>query len=105
MGARVIALAAGATVGALVDAVRGGGAAAVIVVEVAPDIAALERHLILAAIAPLAIECAPATRLCAIDVEEGADPADVAALRDWLAGAECTTGQVVAVKRVADAGA
>ncbi|MBA4047045.1 MAG: hypothetical protein C0476_00730 [Sphingomonas sp.] len=105
MGARVITLDAGATVGALVDAVRDRGAAAVIVVEVAPDIAALDRHLILAAIAPLAIECAPGTRLCAIAVGEGADPADVAALRAYLASADCTTGQVVAVTRVADAGA
>lgn len=96
MGVRVIALAAGATVGALVAAVR-EGAAEVIVVEVAPEIAALERHLILAAIAPLAVELAPGTRLCAIDVGAGAEAEDVAAVRDWLAGADCTTGQVVAV--------
>ncbi len=96
MAVRVIALAAGATVGALVAAVR-EGAAEVIIVEVAPEIAALERHLILAAITPLAIELAPATRLCAIDVGAGAEADDVAAVRDWLAGAECTTGQVVAV--------
>jgi len=96
MTARVIALGAGATVGALVAAVQ-EGAAEVIVVEVAPEIAALERHLILAAIAPLAIELAPATRLCAIDVGAGAAAEDVAAVRDWLAGADCTTGQVVAV--------
>lgn len=93
---RVIALAAGATFGALVAAVR-AEAAETIIVDVAPDIAALERHLILAAIAPLAIELAPATRLCAIDVGVGAEAADVAAVRDWLAGADCTTGQVVQV--------
>ncbi|MBA3878843.1 MAG: hypothetical protein C0500_03905 [Sphingobium sp.] len=96
MAARVITLGAGATVGALVAAVQ-ESAAEVIVVEVAPEIAALERHLILAAIVPLAIELAPGTRLCAIDVGAGAEAEDVAAMRDWLAGAECTTGQVVAV--------
>lgn len=96
MNVRVITLAAGATVGALVAAVHDGAADAIIV-EVAPEIAALERHLILAAIAPLAIKLAPTTRLCAIDVGEGAEAADVATVRDWLAGADCTTGQVVQV--------
>lgn len=100
LGLRVIALAAGDTVGALLAAVRAGGEGAdAIIVDVAPDIAALERHLILAAIAPLAIELAPGIRLCAIDIGEGAAPEDVAAVRDWLAGADCTTGQVVAVTR------
>ena len=98
MAAHVIALAAGDTVGSLVAAVRAARECAdAIIVDVAPDIAALERHLILAAITPLAIELAPGTRLCAIDVGEGAGPEDVAAVRDWLAGADCTTGQVVAV--------
>ena len=96
MAARVITLGAGATVGALVAAVQESAAEA-IVVEVAPDIGPLERHLILAAIVPLAIELAPGTRLCAIDVGAGAEAEDVAAVRDWLAGAACTTGQVVAV--------
>lgn len=104
MAARVITLGAGATVGALVAAVRESAAAetatGVIVVEVAAGIVALERHLILAAIAPLAIELAPGTRLCAVDVGAGADAEDVAAVRDWLSGAECTTGQVVAVTGV-----
>ena len=92
----MIALTAGATVGALVAAVQEGAADAIIV-EVAPEIAALERHLILAAIGPLAIELAPGTRLCAIDMGAGAEAEDVAAVRDWLASAHCTTGQVVAV--------
>lgn len=103
MAARVITLGEDATVGALVAAVResaaAGTATGVIVVEVAAGIAALERHLILAAIAPLAIELAPGTRLCAVDVGAGADAEDVAAVRDWLSGAECTTGQVVTVTR------
>lgn len=98
MSVRVIALAAGDTVGSLVAAVRAVGEGPdAIIVDVAPEIAALERHLILAAITPLAIELAPGTRLCAIDVGEGADPADVAAVRDWLTRANCTTGQVVQV--------
>ncbi|MBY0284347.1 MAG: hypothetical protein K2W81_10335 [Sphingomonas sp.] len=96
MSMRLIELGEGATVGALVAAVQEGAADAIIV-EVAPEIAALERHLILAAIGPLAIELAPGTRLCAIDVGAGAEAEDVAAVRDWLAGADCTTGQVVAV--------
>lgn len=98
MAVRVIAPAADDTAASLVAAVRAGGAGAeAIIVEVAPGIAALERHLMLAAITPLAIELAPATRLCAIDIGEGAAPEDVAALRDFLAGADCTTGQVVQV--------
>ena len=104
MATCVITLGADATVAALVAAVRECAAAdtatGAIVVEVAAGIVALERHLILAAIAPLAIELAPGTRLCAIDVGAGAEAEDVAAVRDWLSEAECTTGQVVTVTGV-----
>lgn len=90
----MIRLPRGATVAALCEAIEGCNGE-VIVIEVASDIAAFDRHLILAAIAPLTIELAPARRLCAIDVGEGADPAALTALSEFLLRAEATTGQLV----------
>lgn len=51
----------------------------------------------LAAIGPLAIELAPATRVNAIVPGEGADPADVDAAVVFLEHARSTTGQVIEI--------
>lgn len=90
----MIRLGRGATVASLHDAIAASDNDA-IVVAVESDVAKLERHLILAAIAPLAIGLAPSRRLCAIDMDAGADPAALAALAAFLHHAEATTGQVV----------
>jgi len=58
---------------------------------------ALDRAMLIAAIAPLAIDVAPHTRIGAIDVAAGADPDAVAAAARFLAAAGSTTGQILTV--------
>lgn len=91
-----IELGAGATVADVVARVRAAAGPAVALV-VAPAVDPVERALILAAVAPLALERAPGVRVCAVDAGEGADPADIDATVDFLAGALATTGQVLRV--------
>jgi hypothetical protein len=62
-----------------------------------PEVAPIARAMLLAGISVLAGELAPATRIGAIDIAEGADPADVIAAAHFLAGAASTTGQVLVV--------
>lgn len=50
-----------------------------------------------AAIGPLAIERAPATRVNAVLWSEGADPADIAAAIAFLERARSTTGQILEI--------
>ena len=69
----------------------------VVVVIVPHDLPAVERAMLIAAIGPLAIERAPAQRVCALDLGAAADPADVAAAVRFLARAASTTGQVLKV--------
>lgn len=69
----------------------------VTVLVVPPASAAPERAMLLAAIAPLAIEFAPARRLSAVDAAETAVAADVVAAAIFLASAKSTTGQVLRV--------
>ncbi|OYY90162.1 MAG: hypothetical protein B7Y45_08755 [Sphingomonas sp. 28-66-16] len=95
----VVVAGPGQTAAALAEIVRdraGAGAGAIVVVIGAAS-SPFDRHLMLAAIEPLAIELAPAARLCAISVDAGAaDGAVVDAVR-FLAEASCTTGQILAV--------
>lgn len=79
-----------------VAAVR-GATAEIVVLIVGDDLPAVERVMLIAALAPLAIERAPAGRLCAIDLASAADPADVDAAIAFLTDASSTTGQVLAV--------
>jgi len=65
---------------------------------IAGDVPALDRALLRAAVGPLAIELAPATRLNALDVAPGAaDDAGIAAAR-FLTAAESTTGQLLEIR-------
>lgn len=50
-----------------------------------------------AAIGPLAVELAPATRVNAVVSADGADPADVDAAVAFLEAARSTTGQVLEI--------
>ncbi len=50
-----------------------------------------------AAIGPLAMELAPATRLNAVVMMQGADPDHVDAAVDFLDGALSTTGQLIEI--------
>lgn len=82
------------TVAALIEAVR--AAAGDVSVVIRADLPALERALLLAAIAPLAIERTPA-RINALDCAEGVAPEAVAEALAFLERADCTTGQVLAL--------
>lgn len=81
---------------AMVARARGVAATCVLLV-IEPTVPRLQRAMLAAAIGPLAIEMAPESRVGAIDILPGADPADVAAAAMFLATAESTTGQVIAV--------
>lgn len=70
-----------------------------LIVAVQPGVEEPERTMLIAAIAPLAIAFAPATRLSLIDVGPDADEAAVIAAACFLATAASTTGQVVKVGR------
>lgn len=67
-----------------------GGATVLII---AADVPALDRALLLAAMAPIAIERAPAVRVSAIDIAPGAGEDAVVSAALFLAAAGCTTGQ------------
>ncbi|MEN2785638.1 Rossmann fold domain-containing protein [Sphingomonas qilianensis] len=70
--------------------------AAMALVIVGPELPAVDRAMVLAAIAPLAVARAP-RRLCALDIGHHAAEADVVAVARFLAGAKSTTGQVLVV--------
>ena len=71
--------------------------APIVILLIGPEIPPVEHAMLIAAIGPLAIEVAPATRLCAIDMLSGGDVADVIAAARFLASAQSTTGQVLRV--------
>jgi hypothetical protein len=64
---------------------------------VLPATSELQRAMLLAAIGPLAVERAPAHRICALDVKSGAAADDIVAAARFLASAASTTGQVIAI--------
>lgn len=59
------------------------------------NVAVLDRAMLIAAIGPLALEAAPAVRIGALDLAEGAAADDVVAAAQFLAAARSTTGQVL----------
>ena len=91
--ALVFAADAGA-VAAVRAAPRGSG---VVLLVIEAQVAAIDRAMLIAALGPLAIELAPATRLVALDLAADAAPADVAAAAEYLAGARSTTGQMLRI--------
>lgn len=80
----------------VVALVRGAAGESVLVM-LDPGLDTLELARARAAIGPLAIERAPATRVNAILAAEGATPADVEHAADFLRGACSTTGQVLEI--------
>ena len=72
----------------------GQGAATVLCV-IGESVPKLDRALLIAAIGPLAVEFAPAVRIVALDLADGAHPDDVAAAAIFLTGAASTTGQLL----------
>ena len=83
------------------DAVAALRAAAgdVVLLVIEPSVPELDKAMLLAAIGPLAVERAPAVRIAALDVADGADLADVVAAAAFLVVAHSTTGQVLRIAR------
>ena len=57
----------------------------------------LDAAMLIAALGPLAVEVAPATRIVALQVATGADEDDVVVAAQFLTGAASTTGQVLRI--------
>lgn len=96
-GTHVLLLLANADVMGVCDRIRGSAASAIIVI-VPEALSPLARHLVTAAIAPLAIEQAPGQRIAAIVMHEGAALADVAQAALFLATAAAVTGQLLEIR-------
>lgn len=77
------------------SAARRGAYAVVVIVD--DQVSTLARALMLAAIAPLALEMAPDTRIAAIQAMANAPLADIVATALFLARAEAVTGQTISV--------
>ena len=69
-----------------------------LVVMISATLGALAMAQARAAIGPLAVELAPATRVNAVVLAEGADPADVDAAVAFLEQARSTTGQLIEMR-------
>jgi len=83
-------------VGSMCEQVRQCALTAIVLIV--PDmLAALARYLLIAAIEPLAIECAPGRRVSALSISSNSDMADVIAAAIYLVGAQAVTGQVLTV--------
>lgn len=87
----------------LVERVRGASRAFALVV-LDHDVPALDRAMMLAAIAPLAIELGPERRIGALDVRQDASWDDILSAARFLAGAGSTTGQTLTVTALRQAG-
>jgi hypothetical protein len=85
-----------APVADLLAAIRAATSECVLLIFL-PEASALDRAMLLAAIGPLAVERAPAHRICALDIKAGASEADIVAAARFLAHAASTTGQVLAL--------
>lgn len=77
---------------AAIHALAGEGA---VIVILDAAMAPVERAMLRAAIGPLALDLAPATRLAAIDCHPGASPAAIEATLAFLGSADAVTGQIV----------
>ena len=75
-----------------------GAAGESLVVMISATLDALAMAQARAAIGPLAVELAPATRVNAVVLAEGADPADVDAAVAFLEQARSTTGQLIEMR-------
>ncbi len=68
-----------------------------ILLIIEPDVAAIDRAMLRAALGPIAIEFAPACRINALDVMAGASDDNVTAAATFLAAAASTTGQLMVI--------
>jgi hypothetical protein len=84
-------------IGDMIEQVRSVGAEMILILA-GPDLTGIDRAMLLAAIGPLAIELAPARRIGALDVADGAAVADVAATARFLIEAGSTTGQTLRIE-------
>ncbi|OYY64389.1 Rossmann fold domain-containing protein [Sphingomonas sp. 28-62-11] len=80
----------------LLQRVRRADAAAIVIVVDCP-LAPTDRHLLLAAIEPLAVEGAPKQRVSAVKVQPGAHQDDVVAAVAYLLQAVSVTGQIIQI--------
>ena len=66
-----------------------------VLLAIGEDVATMRRAMLRAAIASLAVDCAPACRINALDIAAGASVDAIVAAATFLAAAHSTTGQVV----------
>lgn len=99
MSGEVLIVAAGMSAGGIVDRLRAAAAdsPAALVVVVRADVGEPDRAMLIAAIGPLAVAFAPATRLSLVDVGAGAAADATGAAACFLATAVSTTGQIVRI--------
>lgn len=90
--AELIVVDSGRPVSDVVAAIHSAARRDAVVVLILPEVAEIDRRMVLAALKPLAIAVAP-SRIGAIDVAPGATSAAVAAAARHLALARSTTGQ------------
>lgn len=84
--------------GDAVAALRAASAAsAMMLLVIDPTVSNLDKAMLLAAVGVLAIELAPAGRIAALDLGEGADSGDVVAAAAFLIAARSTTGQILQI--------
>ena len=68
-----------------------------VVVLIAETVPKLDRVILIAAIAAIAMEAAPGLRVCALDLAAGAHEDDIIAAARFLATARSSTGQVLRI--------
>lgn len=95
--AAVVAAGAGSSVADVIGALRAAGAADAVLLLLQPDVAAIDRAMLLAALGPLATAMAP-RRLVAIDLPEDVAQGRVVATARYLVAAHSTTGQCLQLR-------
>lgn len=70
----------------------------IVLLVIESAVAALDRAMLRAAVAPLAVELAPLTRIAALDLGAEAAHDAVLAAADYLVTAHSTTGQVLEIR-------
>ena len=86
---------AAATIAAMRDAAPDGGGSILLVMPA--EAGTIDRQMLVAGIAPLAVELAPKVRISVIDPTPDATVRDIVAAAAFLIGASSTTGQVLRV--------
>ncbi len=92
-----LVLVASGDVATLIEGTRASTAQAIVIVVEMAAMKAIDAHLLIAAIEPLAIELAPQQRLCAVQVQPEVEMEDVLGTIAYLIGAKSVTGQVIRI--------